>query len=140
MANYETAFPSKYIKASDLNGKAPTVTIDHVQLEGVGKDKDQRWVVYFVGKEKGLVANKTNSKTIATIANSPDTDEWAGTQIQLFVAQVEYQGEVVDAIRVRMPKAPVTGRIAPKPRPAPEPEPDVDFGQDQDIDSGGVPF
>ena len=129
MANYNDAFPSKYIKASDLQGKAPTVTIDHVQLEQVGKDKEQRWVVYFVGKEKGLVANKTNSRTIATIANSQDTDDWSGVSIQLFVAQVDFAGEVVDAIRVRMPKAPVVG-ARPKPRPAPVAEPEPDFDPD----------
>src|SRR5574343_2039862 len=101
MPNFNDAFPSKYIKASDLGGKSPTVTIDHVSLEQVGKEKDNRWVVYFQNKEKGLVCNKTNARTISQIANSPDTDDWPGTQIQLFVAQVDFAGDTGEAIRVR---------------------------------------
>lgn len=140
MANYNDAFPSRYIKASDLQGKAPIVTIDHVSLEEVGREKDQRWVVYFIGKEKGLVCNKTNARTISTIANSPDTDEWGGVAIQLFVAQVDFAGDTVEAIRVRMPKAPVVG-AKPKPKPVPvpvvEPEPEFDSAP---LDDSEIPF
>ena len=139
MANYNDAFPSRYIKASDLQGKTPTVTIDHVSLEAVGRDKDQRWVAYFINKDKGLVVNKTNARTIATIANSPDTDEWGGVQIQLFVAQVDFAGDTVEAIRVRMPKAAVVGKVAPKPKPAPVVEPEPEF-DGTPLDDSEIPF
>ena len=44
-------FPSKYLKASDLNGKQVKVTISHVTREAVGDD--DRLVAYFEGKKKG---------------------------------------------------------------------------------------
>ena len=57
-------FPGKYLKASDLNGHEPVVTIDRVEMEDVGDGRKP--VVYFKGKEKGLVMNKTNFSTICS--------------------------------------------------------------------------
>ena len=57
------AFPSKYLKAADLQGKQVTVVMSHVTMETIGDD--ERPVLYFKGKDKGLVLNKTNANTIA---------------------------------------------------------------------------
>lgn len=129
MGNYETAFPSKFLKATDIGESAPIVTIANVVQESVGQNKDVRFVAYFEGKQKGCVLNKTNCKAVAAIANSNDTDDWVGVKVQLFVAHVEFQGETVEAIRIRAPKA----KVAPKPKPV-EPEPDADD------DADPVPF
>ena len=102
--NINGAFPSKYLKASDLGESAPVVIIDHVVIEGVGQDKEQRPIIYFQGKEKGLVCNKTNANQIVSIAGTSETDDWSGVKVQLFVAMVEFKGETVEAIRVRAPK------------------------------------
>jgi hypothetical protein len=132
--NINAAFPSKYLKAADLNGGSPVVTIDHVAIELVG-GKDKLPICYFVGKQKGMVLNKTNATAIARMTNSPDTDEWHGTRVQLFVAQVEYQGELMDALRVRQPKAQMPAK-PPKPI-EPEPDPEPDFGT---VDEDSIPF
>ena len=90
------AFPSKYLRAADLAGAAVTVTIDRIELEivGQGSQKEQKPVVYFAGKQKGLVLNKTNATMIAKIAGSSDTDDWHGIEIRLVSAEVEFQGEL----------------------------------------------
>ena len=54
-----SAFPSKYLKAADLQDKQVTVRMSHVETETIGDD--DRPVLYFQGKEKGLVLNKTNA-------------------------------------------------------------------------------
>jgi hypothetical protein len=94
-------FPSNYLKASDLNGSVVPVTIDHVAIEAVGREKESRPVLYFVGKSKGVVLNKTNAKKIAELAGTDETDDWAGIQIALFPAMVEFQGESVESIRIK---------------------------------------
>lgn len=116
------AFPSKYLKAADIGEAKPTVVIDRVQMEAVGREQEQRPVVYFTGKSKGVVLNKTNAKAIAQIAGTAETDDWSGVRVQLFVSMVDYGGESVEAIRVRAPKP----ASAPAPKPQPEPEPGVD--------------
>jgi hypothetical protein len=100
--NIQSAFPSDYIKASDLGKHRVKATIEDVKIEKIGTD-DQKPVVYFQGKEKGLVLNKTNANMIAEIAGTDETDEWVGVQIVMFVTKVEYAGKRVDGIRVDYP-------------------------------------
>ena len=45
--NINEAFPSKYLKASDLDGKNVTVTIKSAELEEIGFDKEQKLVRQF---------------------------------------------------------------------------------------------
>lgn len=99
----DAAFPSTYIKAADLQGQQVTVTIVRVVTELIGSD-EHKPVVYFQGKEKGLVLNKTNANAIAQ-AYGYETDDWEGQKIVLFEAMVEFQGRTVAAVRVRMPPA-----------------------------------
>ena len=96
------AFPSKYLKATDIQGHTPSVVIASVRMEDIGDD-DQKPVLYFQGKSKGLVLNKTNATNI-TLAYGDDTDAWIGQTIVLFTAWVDFQGRSVEAIRVRPPQ------------------------------------
>lgn len=103
--NINQAFPSKYLRATDLNGGDLAVTIREVTIEDVGtaQKKERKPVVYFVAQEKGMVLNKTNAAMITAIAKSDDTDEWTGVKIRLIAAEVEYQGTLTMALRVRAP-------------------------------------
>ena len=94
------AFPSNFLKASDLQGKRIVVTIDHVANEAVGREKDMKPVVYFVGKDKGLVLNKTNANKITSLLGTDEMDDWQGGQIVLFATMVEFGGEQVEGLRV----------------------------------------
>ena len=92
------AFPSNYLKASDLQGNNVVATISHVVMEDVGDD--HKPIVYFQGKKKGLVLNKTNANNIVVL-HGDEMDAWVGKQITLFPAMVDYQGRTVEAIRVK---------------------------------------
>ncbi len=109
------AFPSNYLKAADLEGREPIVTIDRVEMTEIGDEGDKP-VLYFVGKEKGLVLNKTNANTITDILGNDDTDFWHGQRIKLITAKVEYQGKRVPAIRIEEAEAPKR----PEPTTAPD--------------------
>ena len=102
MPNIDELYPSKWLKAADLKHRQVPVVIDHVEVENMGDETKP--VVYFRGKEKGLVCNKTNALAIADIADSSDTDNWTGVDLVLFSTKVTFQGRMTDAIRV-MPAA-----------------------------------
>ena len=54
------AFPSKYLKSADLAGKRIPVVIREVVFEEVAQNEADKPVLYFEGKERGMVLNKTN--------------------------------------------------------------------------------
>jgi hypothetical protein len=97
-----SAFPSEYLKASDLQGRQVRVPMSHVEMKDIGGD--HKPILFFVGHEKGMVLNKTNANNIA-VAYGDDTDDWTDKEIILFEAMVDFQGKTVPAIRVRAPNA-----------------------------------
>jgi hypothetical protein len=112
--NINTAFPSSYLKAADLQGRRAPVTVDRVAMEDIGGE--HKPVLFFQGKDRGLVLNKTNAAMIAEIAGSEETDEWKGVRIVLYPTKTDFQGKRVDAIRVDYPE---NASARPKPAPAP---------------------
>jgi hypothetical protein len=117
--NIGEVFPSKYLKAADLNNREVQVTISGVEMEEIGTD--QKAIVYFQNKQKGVVLNKTNATNIAAVYGD-DTDSWVGQPVVLFSVWTDFQGKSVQAIRMR-PGAMNAARQAPPARQsAPEPE------------------
>jgi hypothetical protein len=96
-----SAFPSNYLKASDLQDRNVMVKMDRVEVEKIGDD--EKPVLYFVGKDKGMVLNKTNASNIAHVYGD-DTVDWRDQELVLFSAMVDFQGKSVEAIRVRAPQ------------------------------------
>lgn len=110
-------FPSHYLKASDLQGRTVRVVMDRVEIEKLGDD--MKPILYFKGKDKGMVLNKTNANKIAEMFGD-NTDEWEGGEIILYEAQVAFQNNTVPGLRVRL--APVkksTGVAASTDEPRP---------------------
>jgi hypothetical protein len=98
-------FPSKFLKADDLNDREIQCIIKDVQVEDVSGDgSDRKPVLYFEGKEKGLVMNKTNSMVIAS-SHGEDTDDWGGKSVVLYPTKTQFQGKLVPCVRVRIPTA-----------------------------------
>lgn len=98
-------FGGDSLKAADLQGSEPTVIIASVEMKKF--DNGNKLVIAFEGKKKGLVCNKTNANRIA-FAFGTNTDNWIGQEVTLFTDMVDFQGKLVEAIRVRAKKpAPV---------------------------------
>jgi hypothetical protein len=107
-----SAFPSKYLRCADLQGHEVKVKMDRCDLEDIGGDNEFKPVLYFAGKQKGLVLNKTNAQKIAA-AYGDETDEWAGQEIFLYPDKTQFQGQMVDCIRIRVPARQVSDGEAP---------------------------
>jgi hypothetical protein len=112
-------FRSKFLKASDLQGRTVEAEIDLVTEEEVGEAREKKLIVYFRGKHRGIVLNQTNAVALQS-SFGDETDSWAGKSVQIFVEPVMFQGKRVDGLRLRAPAA------AAAPSPAPE-------GLDDDI-------
>jgi hypothetical protein len=100
-------FSSKWLRAADIDDMADEdsetaiVTIDRVEMAEVGQDQQEKPVVYFRGIEPGMVLNKTNASSISKLLGN-DTDEWTDKKIGLFTTEVDFSGQQVLAIRVRL--------------------------------------
>lgn len=132
---------SKWITAADLRGHRVPVVIDHCELD-VKVGDDIKNVLFFRGKDKGLVLNITNENTIADAYGWED-DHWIGQPLILYPTTTQFQGKSTPCLRVEVPpKASVdrTPQLAPAPAVAPA-DPPADYGVPSD--SGNpedVPF
>ena len=110
------AFPSEFLKAADIGQSQVKVLISHVELREM-TDGENKPVVFFQNKKKGVVLNVTNANAIAQYYGD-DMDLWAGKTIVLFTMMVSFQGRMQPGIRVRIP-GPGEGGTAQAPKPAP---------------------
>lgn len=128
MASFRSAFPSKFMKATDLNGRTLIATIASVDLEAVGDGN--KYVARFTDDHvKPVVLNLTNSEEIAGIAGSEDVDGWPGHKIEIYPASTSFQGKRIACIRVRAPRQanparPAGSTSAPARRGSAKPAPD----------------
>lgn len=98
-------FPSKYLKASDLNGKAVKLIIVNVELVdivGKGRKEDDKPVITFQRCKKELVLNITNGRTLGEHFGD-ETTRWIDKEIELYPDKTQFQGQIVDCLRVRVP-------------------------------------
>lgn len=99
-------FPSKYVKAADLNGKTVTLTIAKLVVEELGPsghpgaEKERKPVLYFQKATKGLVLNRTNAMTIVGLYGD-ESDDWGGKRISIYPTRIRAFGAMQDTIRVR---------------------------------------
>ena len=98
-------FPSKYLKAADLDGKSRIVVIKDVIMEvlGQGDEAEEKPVVYFEDG-KPLALNKTNCNVIEDSLGE-ESDDWIDHELDLYPDRVPFKGKMVDAIRVRVTAA-----------------------------------
>ncbi len=106
MPNFQSAFPSKYLKAANFEDGDKTMTVREIKMEtlGQGAKAESKLVCYFENEPLGLVLNMTNCKAISKIAGTENYDKWPGAVVRLTAVEVEFQGDPVMSIRVREPK------------------------------------
>lgn len=121
------AFPSKYLKASDLKGNECTVTMERVEMAEFD-DGEPKPAIHFKGTNKAFVLNKTNANTIVDIYG-PNTENWAGKPITLFPTYTDFQGRQVACVRVKPAQRhqPAPAPPAAEPAWANTPDSDIPF-------------
>ena len=109
-------FPSKYISADDLQDRDVAVVISLAVMEKLGDDN--KLVLYFRNKDKGMVCNKTNYDRIAML-HGDETDAWPGKPITLTTEFTQFNGRTMKGLRVKpamqSTRAPARHLSAPQP-------------------------
>lgn len=127
------------LKSEDIKGAGDQrVIIESVTSREFDseKGKTRKGIITFRGKTKALVCNKVNANLIAEMYG-PETDNWIGKEIYLYVARVEFGGKLVDGIRVRLPQDRVPDKIETGRKSAPPP---TRIYNDEDMPSDDIPF
>jgi hypothetical protein len=93
------AFPSKFVKSSDVKDRPLIATISHLEQEvvGQGQDAKEKHVLYFE-QGKPIVLNRTNWDTLEEAFG--DSDNWGGHKVKIKCARTKFQGKAVDGIRL----------------------------------------
>jgi hypothetical protein len=94
-------FPSRFFRAEDVD-KPVRLTIERVEQELVGEDKELKTAVYGVGDPRGVVLNKTRYDAIAS-AYGEETNGWGGRIIEIYCGSTMYGGKRVPCVAVRIP-------------------------------------
>jgi hypothetical protein len=95
-----SVFTSKFMKAADLDNGGEVLTIDSCVLEEVGADKEEKPVLYFQGRQKGLVLNRTNFDRLVHRFGD-DTKGWKGNNVRVYSELVSFQGKQIEGIRLQ---------------------------------------
>jgi len=96
------------------NYTSKIVTIKSVTKEEIhnGKGGKETVATVHTAETKPFVLSKTNMKTIVRLTRKPNTDDWTGERVELYIAEgIKAFGNLHDVIRVRdkriAPAAPV---------------------------------
>lgn len=132
----DLVYPSKYVKAADLNGKDVTVKIVKVEWETLvmrGNKKERKVVMTMASRSgktlgKAFVLNKTNLKQIGDTVGEKKVERWPGHEVTLYPTTDRFGPKVVECIRVRarvnQHTSEVPDDMAQDPEPAPAFDPD----------------
>lgn len=108
-ATLDELFPSKYLAAVDATTDT-IVTIKGIEIEllkNKDTDKDEpKPILYFNEFEKGMVLNKTNKNTLATLYGN-DISELVGKRVILYAPICESFGKSAPALRIKAQRPPV---------------------------------
>jgi hypothetical protein len=132
MVTLNEQFPSKWLKAADLDGPVVT-TVHETDVEPV-KDMNgvtnKKCVVYFEGdKLKPLILNRTNFEALVDISGSDDSEGFVGAKIELYTIETQ-MGE---GIRIREPGGKSKKNQRQRPVKKAEPLPPIEKDMDDEI-------
>jgi hypothetical protein len=116
--NFTDLYPSRYLTKGNFE-KPALLTISRIEVENVAPDNmapERKPVLFFAELEQGMVLNKTNGNTVASLYGA-NTDGWIGQRIVVYndPSVRDPGGRIVGGIRLRAPKPQA---VAPAPAPA----------------------
>jgi hypothetical protein len=93
----DDAFPNRYLRSPDVEGKRFTATLRQVDYEKMSDGKEKP-VAYFKGMKKGVVLNKTKASFLAHVAKSRSFDDWIGLSVDICGGTTQLRGDTVSCI------------------------------------------
>jgi hypothetical protein len=105
MPKISDVYSGDYVTAAELAGKGRVVAqVTKAEIESVGHDQTNKVVLSLANRSgqpwpRKLVLNKTNSLILAS-AYGDDTDAWLNRQVEIWSEPTQYQGKIVQGIRL----------------------------------------
>jgi len=96
-------FPTSILKAQDVTdaGGQMSLIVSKVEMsEFTDNGKAESKPIVHFTNNKQMVCNKTNAKSLFSMLGD-DTDLWTGKSVTLIVQDVDFQGTMTPAIRVK---------------------------------------
>lgn len=95
---------SKYLRAKDIKGRRLTLRIQRVELVEFDDDgkKKTKPVIFFHGKEKGVVLSGQNVERLGAALDTYNSDDWVDKDVELstmFYPNLDADGIIVDALK-----------------------------------------
>lgn len=120
----DEVYKSRWLKADDLpEDKDLVLTIQDVNDEQVGEDKELKLILSFKEVDKELVLNVTNARVLED-KYGKDPNAWINKRIALFAMEVSFGKKTTLGIRIRIktPAAPAKVQVTAIPEPDPIPD------------------
>jgi hypothetical protein len=105
MPKVSDVYAGDYVTANELQSKGRvTAQITKAEVEVIGQDQTQKLVLSLQSRggqpwPRRLVLNKTNGLILQS-AYGDDTDAWLSRQIEIWSEPVQYQGRIVQGVRL----------------------------------------
>ena len=98
---------SRFLSSNDIAGFGDvTVEIESCKLVKQlrfqnGNTEDNAKLLYFAGKKKPLVLNKTNARELIRLASSANVKDWHGMKVTLYTITGNFFGKQQLALRIK---------------------------------------
>ena len=104
-----------WLNAAALGPAPRPFVIQSVTPQEVDEGKPPKPVVMFMGEPRGLPLNKTNLTFLINTFGS-ESDDWIGRTVMVLTVPVNFQGQMVQGVRMQLPvAAPAPADVAPAP-------------------------
>ena len=116
MAKVSDVYAGDYVAAAELQNKGRiSALIVEADVEAVGQDQTQKVVLVLKNPDgrtwpRRLVLNKTNGLILAS-AYGDDTNAWPGQAVEVWAEPVQFQGRMVQGIKLAPMIAPSAGNV-----------------------------
>lgn len=102
LMDFRDLYAGKYLNTSDVKEKPFRGTIVRAKAEEM-KDGKVKAVIYFEGRDRGLVLNGTRHDTLIQITGSANSEDWIGTKIDVRDGMTNYGGKPTGCIVISKP-------------------------------------
>ncbi len=107
MSKFDDVYGGRWLKAGDLDGKSHALQIEAAEWQEVGKEREEKIVLGFIGRGKQLILNATNARTLADTWGKCES-LWAGRWLEVSAVETAFG----PGVRVKPAEPPVATETA----------------------------